>query len=345
MTEKSLDAAQRFIDVASRFWHPVARSADLSAGELMGVRLLNQRLALWRDRAGAAHAIGDDCPHRGTRLSLGEITAGGCVRCPYHGWLFDPNGACTRIPQLGRGVSIPRQADAPSYRVSEHAGLVWTCLVDSEAELRPRPTWEVAERGTHWLHVGDVYEWEAQAFRQLENFCDVGHFSILHADTFGDPSLEEVGPLAVKVHDGGWRISFDFPYGNIRFEYRLELPFTVALAGASGPGTVLCMASSPVSATATRVFWMCAFPDGTRIDRGEYEAFEARIWLPDRSIVESQQPRWLPLDLRQELHLPFDRLAVAYRRRLAEIGFPVIEVPARAARARAETLASSAPTS
>ena len=70
-----------------------------------------------------------------------------------------------------------------------------------------------------------------------------------------------------------------------------------------------------------KLFWLCAFPIGVEVDADAYEELEARIWLPDRRIVEGQRPSRLPLDLLEELHLPFDRLAIAYRRRLREIGF------------------------
>jgi len=66
---------------------------------------------------------------------------------------------------------------------------------------------------------------------------------------------------------------------------------------------------------------MCAFPNGVEIDAAAYEELESRIWGPDRAIVEGQRPQRLPLDPADELHMPFDRLAVAYRRRLREIGF------------------------
>src|SRR5262249_31209277 len=127
-------------------------------------------------------------------------------------------------------------------------------------------------------------------------------------------------PLQVRRSDGGARRRRQAT--DMVFEYRLELPFTVALGGASGPGSVMCIAPSPVSATRTRLFWLCAFPTGIDVDADAYETLEARIWDPDRAIVERQRPTRLPLDLLEELHLPFDRLAVAYRRRLAEIGFP-----------------------
>ena len=37
------------------------------------------------------------------------------------------------------------------------------------------------------------------------------------------------------------------------------------------------------------------------------------------AIIESQDPRELPLVLAEELHLPFDRVAIAYRRALRQI--------------------------
>jgi vanillate O-demethylase monooxygenase subunit len=326
-----------FLSRAARFWHPIARSADLAPGTVAAARLLDRELAVYRDAAGEAHVLDSRCAHRGARLSAGTVD-GSCLRCPYHAWAYAADGCCVDIPQLSSQRSIPAAARVPSLRVSEHGGFVWTCLVDHADEMRPRPTWPVTEAGTHWVHVGEVYEWNAQAFRQIENFCDVGHFSILHADTFGNDDVRCVDSYEVTVTDDGWRLAFDYQYpsrdptadpgpdgkrppAGTDFEYRLELPFTVALGGASGPGSVMCVAASPVSATSMRLFWMCAFPHGVEIDADAYEELESRIWGPDRAIVEGQRPKRLPLDPADELHLSFDRLAVAYRRRLREIGF------------------------
>ena len=55
-----------------RCWHPVAYGADLGPGP-RAATLLGERLALWRDSRGAAHAFRDLCVHRGTALSLGSV--------------------------------------------------------------------------------------------------------------------------------------------------------------------------------------------------------------------------------------------------------------------------------
>jgi phenylpropionate dioxygenase-like ring-hydroxylating dioxygenase large terminal subunit len=44
------------------------------------------------------------------------------------------------------------------------------------------------------------------------------------------------------------------------------------------------------------------------------------VFAQDRAIVETQHPERIPLDLREELHVRSDRLAVAYRRWLKELG-------------------------
>jgi hypothetical protein len=45
-----------------------------------------------------------------------------------------------------------------------------------------------------------------------------------------------------------------------------------------------------------------------------------QVFAQDRAIVETQHPERIPLDLKEELHLRSDRLAVEYRRWLKELG-------------------------
>ena len=52
----------------------------------------------------------------------------------------------------------------------------------------------------------------------------------------------------------------------------------------------------------------------------EIRQWQNSVTFQDVPIVESQRPELLPLDLQAELHLKSDRLAVAYRRWLRELG-------------------------
>jgi phenylpropionate dioxygenase-like ring-hydroxylating dioxygenase large terminal subunit len=80
-------------------WQPVANAASLAPGAVTGVTLLETELVLARFADGRLLAADVACPHKGARLS------NGCIRdnelmCPYHGWRFDPAGACQSIPSL-----------------------------------------------------------------------------------------------------------------------------------------------------------------------------------------------------------------------------------------------------
>jgi phenylpropionate dioxygenase-like ring-hydroxylating dioxygenase large terminal subunit len=63
-----------------------------------------------------------------------------------------------------------------------------------------------------------------------------------------------------------------------------------------------------------------ALTAGIDIADDELIRFQAGIIAQDIAIVESQRPELLPLDLQAELHLRSDRLAIAYRKWLQQLG-------------------------
>ena len=167
---------------------------------------------MFRAADGTVSVLDDLCAHRGARLSAGAVDDD-CVRCPYHSWSYAGDGRCVDIPQLAPGPRDPaRRRGSTRSGCRSTRGSIWTCSSTKPHELRPRPTWPVTEAGTHWLHVGTVYDWKAQAFRQIENFCDVAHFSVLHADTFGNDEQLQMEPYQVEASDDGYRLAFDYDY-------------------------------------------------------------------------------------------------------------------------------------
>jgi vanillate O-demethylase monooxygenase subunit len=54
-------------------------------------------------------------------------------------------------------------------------------------------------------------------------------------------------------------------------------------------------------------------------DDEPYARFQEVLAEQDRTVVESQVPGEVPLGPSEELHLPFDRVAVAYRRAMAAL--------------------------
>src|SRR5262249_33066205 len=75
----------------------------------------------------------------------------------------------------------------------------------------------------------------------------------------------------------------------------------------------------PVTPEQSRV-WFTQFTTDADTPDEALRAFQTMIFTQDRPIIESQQPRRLPLEAGAELHCAADRLSVAYRRYLRSRG-------------------------
>ncbi len=114
----------RKVKIHPDHWYPVAWSRELKAGKTLAVRFAGDPIVLVRPKAGAASsavfALENRCAHRQVPLDAGVVT--GCaIRCHYHGWTYNSEGACTDVPYLGKG-KLPNGVRA--YPCREEAGLI-----------------------------------------------------------------------------------------------------------------------------------------------------------------------------------------------------------------------------
>lgn len=116
-----------------RFFHPVCPAAALRK-KPRRVQLAGERYVLFRGARGVVGALPDACPHRHAPLSAGSVV-GGELRCPYHGWRFQPDGrgASPTQPSLKR-------CDTRAFAVREAHGYLW--LGGSEAATMPALRWD-----------------------------------------------------------------------------------------------------------------------------------------------------------------------------------------------------------
>jgi 5,5'-dehydrodivanillate O-demethylase len=163
-------------ELLRRYWLPVAASSDLVRGAAQRVRLLGEDLALFRDATGRLGLLEAACPHRGASLAHGCVDHQG-IRCPYHGWKFDAQGACLELPSEPAESPLRGRVRARAHSVEELGGLVFAYLGPAPAPLLPRwdlLVWEGVLRDVghalvpcNWLQI-------------MENSVDPHHIEWLH---------------------------------------------------------------------------------------------------------------------------------------------------------------------
>ena len=90
------------------------------------IKVLGEKIVVFRTEAGDPVALIDACPHRKLPLSRGRIK-GDHIECGYHGLTFDCSGSCVRIPGQEH---IPAATNIHSYPVESRYGLVWIWMGD-----------------------------------------------------------------------------------------------------------------------------------------------------------------------------------------------------------------------
>jgi vanillate O-demethylase monooxygenase subunit len=296
---------------------------------------LEERIVVWRDAEGQAHAGTDQCPHRGTALSLGKVDQQGCLVCPYHGWTYDVSGHCTSMPQQPPGSRIPDRARIETFHCDEYYGLIWVCLDEPAAPIPHFPEWE----DPAYRHVAcEAYTWQCGAGRMVENFTDFGHLGYLHDGLLGTMDDLVVPGHHVTTEDGELRYALTMTVPNTNDEfavtdvtgklglqtntYVLSLPYAIHLQCRyhdTGANRTLFFAAQPRTATESTGYCYQSRDFDLEADAEPFAEFQAVLAEQDRPIVESQLPLEIPLDLQLELQLPFDKVAIAYRRAMSRL--------------------------
>jgi phenylpropionate dioxygenase-like ring-hydroxylating dioxygenase large terminal subunit len=313
------------------FWYPVAASASIEL-KPHAVRLLDERVVLYRLSSGKVAAARDICFHRGVPLSLGHVD-GDEIVCRYHGLRYGPDGRCTCIPAHPGGAISPRLR-LDMYQAQERYGLVWVRLVDDgPRELPEMDEWDDA---AYLKVLPDSVDIAAACGRQVEGFLDVSHFAFVHAESFGEPDNPVVPDYKVARTPQGFVADYistvsNYAHGfkhlnpeGFQWHRRFEVfhPFTAKLTVTFPGGGLLHIlnAASPVSARKTRLFVpICRNFDHDSPVEATLD-FNYQVFAEDIAIVESQYPEDLPLDLQAEAHFAADRSSITYRKGLAALG-------------------------
>ena len=320
--------------VLANDWHPVASSDGVKAGGIVPAALLGIDLAVWRDAAGVVHAWEDRCPHRGTRFSIGRVEER-TLACAYHGWRFGPDGRCTKVPALP-GFEPPETARANTFAAQERYGLVWACMGEPRVDVLPFP--ECEDPNLRRVICGP-YDVATGGPRIVENFLDMAHFGFVHAGILGDLDHTEIRDYQVGPFDDGlggtgiiatecyaWQPQTNsLAHGgtDVEYTYRVVRPLTAILTkvpqAQQGFREAISLHVQPVAEEHSRVWIILAMTNFEQAE-AELRAFQDRIFLQDKPILENQVPKRLPLAQGAELPVRCDRMSQAYRRYLSGQG-------------------------
>jgi nitrite reductase/ring-hydroxylating ferredoxin subunit len=167
-------------------WYAVALSRDLRRGDVRRKRFGRQACVLYRTDEGRPVLAGAYCPHLGAHLGYGGKVHGETLQCPFHGFRFDVDGACSYVPY----GTAPPAARLETLPLVERNGLLLAFQGD------PAAAWEIpavdqAEygplRARRWVLRGHPQE-------VTENSVDLGHFTVVH----GYEGVEVIQPAEVE---------------------------------------------------------------------------------------------------------------------------------------------------
>jgi phenylpropionate dioxygenase-like ring-hydroxylating dioxygenase large terminal subunit len=174
-------------------WYVAAWSSEVTRDPERRV-ICEIPVVLYRTLDGRAVALEDRCAHRGYPLSPGRLV-GDDIECGYHGFTFDCEGACVRIPAQ---ELIPKRAVVRAFPVVEKDEWIWVWTGDrdrADAALVPDTHWM---SDPEWATVTHSMHFECRAELIHDNLLDLTHESFIHTSTVGDDYIYRHG-LTVTV--------------------------------------------------------------------------------------------------------------------------------------------------
>ena len=166
----------------------LAHKAMLKVNQPRKVSLYGADYVMWKDAAGAIHALPNACPHMGAMLSEGwcEVESDGtsAVVCPFHALKFDSEG-CTVLPGSGK-KTLPQ---LKPLELTIQGDFIWS-YGGCEPKL-PIPTVlnELASTYDFIGHTGDRSV-QTTLLTMLLNMHDYNHQNGTHRDLFRITDVE-----------------------------------------------------------------------------------------------------------------------------------------------------------
>lgn len=155
-------------------WYWLLPGKKLKKGQVKPAALFGKDLVVFRGEDGGVRAMDAYCPHMGAHLAEGNVV-GNQLACMFHGWTFDEQGACSRIPCLQQP---PQVRPLGVYPVTERYDLIWVWTGKDD----PVPFPEVPELQGQEVQVmaGRPFVKNCHPNVMMINAIDAQHFNTVH---------------------------------------------------------------------------------------------------------------------------------------------------------------------
>lgn len=166
-------------DRYARGWHVLGLAETFRDGKPHELDAFGTKLAIFAGEDGRINIIDGYCPHMGASLGQGKII-GNSVSCPFHGWEWNGQGECSRIPFSKR---IPARAKIKSWPTMEVSGQLFV-YNDPEGNPVPEgvtiPAIEPYDNGecTPWNWESTLINTNCREL--IDNNADNTHFYYVH---------------------------------------------------------------------------------------------------------------------------------------------------------------------
>ncbi|MCZ6874879.1 MAG: Rieske 2Fe-2S domain-containing protein [bacterium] len=181
-----------------RYWLPALLSREIAQPDCppVRVRLLGEPLVAFRDTEGRIGLLDEFCPHRRVSLYFGRNEEGG-LRCVYHGWKYDVNGACVDMMNEPADLNFKDKIRIQVYPTVDMGGIIWAYMGPPELQP-PLPKFAWTQAPASHRQVSKVIQ-ESNWLQALEGGIDTSHAPILHRSMTSNSGKPGIDPNTAWV--------------------------------------------------------------------------------------------------------------------------------------------------
>ena len=325
-------------------WYVIAWDHEVPHDALFTRTVLGEAILLYRTADGTITALRDRCCHRLAPLSKGR-KEGDCVRCGYHGLLFDATGRCIEIPG---SETVPAKAVVQRYPVTVKNKWVFVWMGDpARADLALLPdNFSCDDPG--WDYVPGYMHYATPQQLICDNLLDFSHLSYVHEKTLGGSTAIAQARADIEAVPRGIKVTrkvHDVPpppyYSAVRqqpgnldrwFIYDFVLPGTLLMHSGGRPVEDAeadmsravrlhsCQTVTPETDTTTHYF----FQQSRRVEDGDHAIAEALYrsllvaFEEDRAMITAQSKSIATDPNAPMMLLAMDAAVVRFRKLVAE---------------------------